>query len=201
MKYRPASSSYFRMQLFAPPTKKQTHLFVVFAPGKVYSAAGGGAEPERTHQPTSSLTSSGSSGSDRGHRGSFHNTAVLHGSVQRRHQGQCGGGIPLIRSRAAGRTPAAGVAPPVNDGLCCTVEGKVGRAGTVPSVPLSRRVAALLLQRCINTLSASANQPGWVSLRRRHLFCLHADRGCLWGDSRENLCLHYRVGLSIAPLT
>lgn len=58
--------------------------------------------------------------------------------------------------------------PPVNDGLCCTVEGKVGRAGTVPWVPLSRRVAALLLRCCINTLSAPANQPGWVSLRRTH---------------------------------
>lgn len=169
------------MQLFAPPTEKQTHLFGVFAPGKVYSAAGGGAEPERIKQPTSSLTSSGSSGSDRGHRGSFHNTAVLHGSVQRRHQGQCGGCIPLSRSRAAG------VAPPVNAGLCCTVEGKVGRAGTVPSVWLSRHAGARLLQCCINMLSTSANEPGWASHRRKHLFCLDADRGGLCGGTPARL--------------
>lgn len=86
----------------------------------------------------------------------------------------CGPGQP-----AEPRRPVS--PPPVNDGLCCTVEGKVGRAGMVPSVPLGRRVAALLRQRCIHTLSASANQPGWLSLRRRHLFCLHADRGRLWG--------------------
>lgn len=54
-------------------------------------------------------------------------------------------GDTKVSAAGASRSPGPGqpgvAPPPPTDGLCWTVEGKVGRAGSVPTVPLSTSVA------------------------------------------------------------